>query len=150
MLSQEQEGIERVIAYASSQLEPAHQRYCVTRRELLAAVRFTRMFRHYLLGRKFTLRTDHSSLTWLFRFKAPQGQLARWLEELSQYNFTVVHRAGKKHANADALSRLDVDDPTHATVTGLVRSSRVYPVKDVPIAPRCMSNGRGSTPMWTT
>ena len=110
VLSQEQEGKERVVAYASSQLEPAHQRYCVTRRELLAVVQFTRMFRHYLLGRKFILRTDHSSLTWLFRFKAPQGQLARWLEELSQYNFSIVHRAGKKHANADALSRLDVDD----------------------------------------
>ena len=111
VLSQEQEGSERVIAYASVQLEPAHQRYCVTRRELLAVVRFTRMFRHYLLGRRFDLRTDHSSLTWLFRFKAPQGQLARWLEELSQYDFTIVHRAGRKHANADALSRLNTDDP---------------------------------------
>ena len=111
VLSQEQEGSERVIAYASVQLEPAHQRYCVTRWELLAVVRFTRMFRHYLLGRRFDLRTDHSSLTWLFHFKAPQGQLARWLEELSQYDFTIVHRAGRKHANADAISRLSTDDP---------------------------------------
>ena len=54
---------------------------------------------------------DHSSLTWLFCFKALQGQLARWLEELSQYDFTIVHRAGRKHANADALSHLDTDDP---------------------------------------
>lgn len=111
VLSQEQSGEERVVSYASSQLEPAQQRYCVTRRELLAVVRYTRMFRHYLLGKKFVLRTDHSSLTWLFRFKAPQGQLARWLEELSQYDFAIEHRAGRKHGNADAMSRLDVDDP---------------------------------------
>uniref|UniRef100_A0AAV2LHK1 Gypsy retrotransposon integrase-like protein 1 n=1 Tax=Knipowitschia caucasica TaxID=637954 RepID=A0AAV2LHK1_KNICA len=106
VLSQIQWGEERVLTYASSHLSPAQQRYCVTRRELLAVVRFTRQFRHYLLGRKFLLRTDHGSLTWLFRFKCPEGQLARWLEELSQYDFHIEHRAGKQHANADALSRL--------------------------------------------
>lgn len=81
-----------------------YQRYCVTRKELLAVVRFTRQFCHYLLGSNFILRTDHSSLTWLYRFKRPEGQLARWLEELSQYNFVIEHRAGTHHANADALS----------------------------------------------
>uniref|UniRef100_A0AAV2MLZ3 ribonuclease H n=1 Tax=Knipowitschia caucasica TaxID=637954 RepID=A0AAV2MLZ3_KNICA len=106
VLSQIQWGEERVLTYASSHLSPAQQRYCVTRRELLAVVRFTRQFRHYLLGRKFLLRTDHGSLTWLFRFKCPEGQLARWLEELSQYDFHIEHRAGKQHANAYALSRL--------------------------------------------
>ncbi|XP_057691272.1 uncharacterized protein LOC130915330 [Corythoichthys intestinalis] len=106
VLSQIQSGKERVLTYASSHLSPAQQRYCVTRRELLAVVRFTRQFRHYLLGRKFLLRTDHGSLTWLFRFKCPEGQLARWLEELSQYDFHIEHRAGKRHANADAMSRL--------------------------------------------
>jgi hypothetical protein len=40
-----------------------------------------------LLGRHFTVRTDHNSLTWLMNFKEPQGQLARWLEELSQFNY---------------------------------------------------------------
>ena len=73
VLSQRQGDEERVISYVSVQLEPAHRRYCITRRELLAVVRFTRMFRHYLLGRKFILRTDHNSLTWLFQFKSPTG-----------------------------------------------------------------------------
>jgi hypothetical protein len=49
---------------------------------------------------------DHNSLTWLMNFKEPQGQLARWLEELSQFNMEIQHRPGKKHANADALSRI--------------------------------------------
>ncbi len=42
-------------------------------------------------------------------FKEPQGQIARWLEELSQYDMTVVHRPGSKHVNADALSRIRED-----------------------------------------
>jgi hypothetical protein len=69
-------------------------------------VRFTRMYRHYLLGRRFIVRTDHHSLIWLLNFKSPQDQLARWLEELSQYNMEIHHRPGRKHTNADALSRL--------------------------------------------
>lgn len=105
VLYQVQGGTERVISYGSYALSPQQRRYCTTRKELLAVVRFTRQFRHYLLGKPFKVRTDHSSLTWLLRFKEPQGQLARWLEELSLYDMTVLHRPGKDHGNADALSR---------------------------------------------
>ena len=63
-------------------------------------------FRPYLLGRSFTLRTDHGSLTWIAKFREPEGQLARWLERLQEYTFTIVHRPGRKHQNADALSRM--------------------------------------------
>ena len=88
---------EHVIAYASQTLSKAERRYCVTRRELLAVVTFTQHFRLYLLGRQFTLRIDHGSLTWLQSFKEPEGQLARWLEKLQEYQFTIVHRQGRKH-----------------------------------------------------
>ena len=99
-------GSERVIAYASRSLTRPEQRYCVTRKELLAVVEFVHHFRQYLLGREFTLRTDHGSLVWIRNFKEPEGQLARWLERLQEYNFTVVHRQGLRHCNADALSRV--------------------------------------------
>ena len=38
--------------------------------------------------------------------KDPEGQLARWLEILGEYQFTVEHRPGNKHSNADGLSRI--------------------------------------------
>ena len=44
-------------------------------------------------------------MRWLFSFKDPQGQMTRWLEVLAQYNFKIVQREGKKHTNADSLSR---------------------------------------------
>ena len=77
VLSQPSEdGSERVIAYASRSLTRQEQIYCVTRRELLAVVEFTHHFRPYLLGKQFTLRTDHGSLVWLQSFKEPEGQLS--------------------------------------------------------------------------
>lgn len=109
-LLQIQDGEERCISYCSFSLTPEQRRYCTTRKELLAVIRFTRHFRHYLLGRHFNVRTDHSSLQWLMNFKNPNGQLARWLEELSQYWMEISHRPGGKHVNADALSRLSQDE----------------------------------------
>jgi transposase InsO family protein len=108
-LLQIQDGKERTIAYASNALIPAQKNYCTTRKELLAVIKFCRQFRHYLLGRQFLLRTDHNSLAWLTRFRNPEGQLARWLEELAQYDLVILHRPGARHINADALSRIPDD-----------------------------------------
>jgi hypothetical protein len=93
------------VAYHACAFSKVEKRYCVTRRELLACVGSIKHFHHYLLGAPFVVRTDHSSLTWLCHFKDVDGQLARWLETLAQYDFRIVHRKGAKHGNADGLSR---------------------------------------------
>ena len=104
VLSQCQEdGKEHVISYASRLLTKPECNYCVTQKELLAVVTFLHHFRQYLIGAPFVIRT---ALTWLQNFKSPEGQLARWLEKLQEYQFTIVHRPGLRHNNADALSRL--------------------------------------------
>ena len=105
LFQQADDGREHVIAYASRLLTKPERQYCVTRKELLAVVTFVKHFRPFLVGHRFTVRTDHSSLTWLRNFKEPEGQLASWLEQLQEYDFSTVHREGKKHSNADALSR---------------------------------------------
>ncbi|KAL5491297.1 hypothetical protein EMCRGX_G016559 [Ephydatia muelleri] len=106
VLSQYVSGVERVIAFASRSLSKAERKYCATRREMLVLVWAIKHFRPYLYGRRFTVRTDHASLRWLQSFHEPEGQVARWLECLSEYDFEVVHRPGTKHTNADALSRM--------------------------------------------
>lgn len=62
VLSQNIDGTERVVAYASWTLTKCERRYCVTRKELLAVVHFVKHFRHYVCGKEFVVRTDHSSL----------------------------------------------------------------------------------------
>ena len=77
VLSQEQNGRERVIAYGSRALNRAERNYCVTHRELLAIRYFVEYYRQYLLGRRFRVRTDHQALVFLFKIPEPCGRVAR-------------------------------------------------------------------------
>ena len=125
VLSQMQDGKKRVIAYTSRRLSVRERNYCITRRELLAVVHFVKYFKAYLLGRTFDIRTDHAALQWLRRTPEPIGQQARWLEQLEEFDYTVIHRAGNKHGNADGMSRIPcdkmrccaVEDAVHVTGT---------------------------------
>ena len=105
VLGQVQNGEERVIAYASRSLNRAERNYCVTDRELLAIKYFVEYFRHYLLMRHFTVRSDHLPLKFLFSMKNPSGRIARWIEILSGFDFEVQYRKGSRHQNADSMSR---------------------------------------------
>ena len=77
-----------------------------TRKELLALVWGAEHFETYLYSRRFLARTDHSALQWLQNFKNPRGEVAHWLERLSDFDFEVEHRSEQSHGNADGLSRL--------------------------------------------
>jgi hypothetical protein len=105
VLSQLQDGEEKVIAYASKTLSPAQKVYCTTYKELLAVRTFVEHFRVYLYGRRFTVRTDHASLRWLKNFDKPEGMIMRWISYLDTFDIQWVHRPGANHGNADGLSR---------------------------------------------
>ena len=117
VLSQVQAGVERPICYASQLYNKHEQNYNVTRKELLAVVTFVKKFRQYLLGQPFQIRTDHAALQWLKKTPEPIGQQARWLEILEEYDYRVMHRPGKNHCNADALSRRPSEMSTIRVVT---------------------------------
>ena len=118
VLAQVQNGSKRVICYATKSFSNAQSRYSTTKRELLAIVNITRHFKHYLLGRKFQIVTDHRALQWLHNFKDPDGLTARWLVELAAFEYEIVHRSGKRIGHADSMSRIPSQDATtdHANV----------------------------------
>ena len=103
MLSQVQNGEERVISYGT--LSVQEKNYCVTKNELLAIIHHIKLFKSYLLGKHFKVRTDHFSLKYLHRFKEPEGQLARWIDFWQFFDFEIITRQGAKLSNADVLSR---------------------------------------------
>ena len=108
VLAQVQDGKEQAICYASKAFSKSQPNYSATKREPLAIVTFTRHFKHYLLGRKFKIVTDHPALQWLHNFKDPDGLTARWLEKLAAFDYEVQHRPGKSNGHADGLSRLSI------------------------------------------
>ena len=107
ILHQVQGERERVIAYASRSLNRAERNYCIAEKELLAVRFFIEYFRQYLLGSKFLVRTDHQALIWLFKLKEPRGKIARWIEILSHYDFSIEYRPGRKQVHCDVLSRCE-------------------------------------------
>eukprot|EP00253_Pinus_taeda_P015625 PITA_15625 len=98
-----QEG--RVIAYESRKLKEHEQRYSAYDLELAAVIHALKMWRHYLMGRKFLLLTDHHSLTNYFSQPTLNARQARWMDFLSGFNFDIKHLQGKENRVADALSR---------------------------------------------
>jgi transposase InsO family protein len=106
VLSQIQNNKEVVIAYASKKFTKSEKAYCVTRKELLAVHTFTLQYRHYLLGKTFTIRTDHKALIWMMDWKKPNTtQYCSWIADLEIFDFEIKHRPGVEHTNADSLSR---------------------------------------------
>jgi hypothetical protein len=105
VLSQLEDGQEHVIAYFSRSLSKEEANYCVTTRELFMVVSAMDHFNPYLYGREFLSRTDHSAVQWLLQFKKPKDQIARLLENIIGYKFTIVRCPGLKHRNTDALPR---------------------------------------------
>ena len=102
VLAQLWEGQERPVAYFSRRLKPAERNYTVSEKECLAVVEAVKSFAVYLLGAHFRLVTDHAALK---KTMGAGARIARWALALQAYNFTVEHKPGAQHTNADALSR---------------------------------------------
>ena len=109
MLSQIQNGKEVPIAFASSTLTQAQRNYSASEKEAWAVVWACEHWEKYLLGRHFTLQTDHSALKTMLVNRGSRRESSkfhRWLERLSPFSFTPHYIKGEDNRVADALSRL--------------------------------------------
>lgn len=110
ILLQQQNGEWRIIECCSRQLTPSERNYAITELEGLAVVYSVTKFRHYLLGRKFQILTDHCSLC-VLKSKMPQSsRLRRWALVLSESDFDIVFTNGSLHKDVDCLGRAPVTD----------------------------------------
>ena len=111
VVQHDEQGILKVIYFASRALTVVEQRYCQTEREALACVWACEKFHLYLVGCQFTLYTDHQGLEILYSAMAKQSaRIQRWALRLQQYNYTVKHRPGTGNP-ADFLSWLELAIP---------------------------------------
>jgi hypothetical protein len=115
VLSQFQNGKERVIAYGASKLTVEQSPYHSTKGEMATAIIYIRKWKYYMQHRRFILRIDNAAMQWICTLVEPvQGMVQGWLQTLANNEFDVVHQLGRNHGNADALSRAQhlIEDPS--------------------------------------
>ena len=106
---------ERLIGFALHTLSKTEKGYLQIEKEGLSCVFGITRFHVYLMGRHFTLITDHKPLlTLLNESKAFSSHASAWIQRwaltLAAYEYTLVTRGTSAHANADALSRLQIQE----------------------------------------
>ena len=94
-----------LICYESRKLKEHEKNYATHDLELAAIVHALKMWRHYLMGRRFELKTDHYGLKYLFDQPTLNARKARWMEFLCEFDFEIKHIKGKENKVVVALSR---------------------------------------------
>lgn len=109
-----EDGQEQPIAFASRTLSKAERNYAHYEKEGLSIIFGLKKFHKYLYGRPFTIVTDHKPLLGLFGPKPSSpmasARVSRWHMILSAYDYSIEYKEGEKHQNADALSRLPIQE----------------------------------------
>lgn len=124
VLSQkDDDGEERVVCYISRTLRGAEKRYCPRQYECLGVLWALKSLKPFLIGHKFTVRTDHKSLMWLQKART-NDTVFRWSLMLADFDFDIEWRSGAKHANADSLSRAASDGDAPAKLDPLFPAMR--------------------------
>ena len=123
VLEQEQEdGKLHPVSHASRTLSKHESKYGITDLEALGVVWACKHFRAYLLGHHCVVYTDHAPLKAMLRAKHQSGKPARCAGIISELDLDIQYRPGRKHSNADALSRsqVDPDGEANTDVEGVV------------------------------
>ena len=109
------------IAFFSQKLSTRAQNKSIYERELMAVVLSVQKWRHYLLGRKFTILSDQKALKFLLGQREVQPQFQKWLTKLLGYDFEILYQPGHQNKAADALSRMEQPVELHSlTTTGII------------------------------
>ena len=86
-------------------LKPVEVDMHITLLELAAVMFALEKWEHYLLGRTFTIKTDHKALTWLGKQTKSAGKLSEWALQLGKFDYKIEYVPGTEHQLADAISR---------------------------------------------
>jgi ribonuclease HI len=94
-----------VVAYASRQLRKHEEKYPTHVLELAALVHALKIWRHYIIGKRCEVYSDHKRLKYLFTQLDLNLRQRRWLELFKDYDLGINYHPSKVNVIADALSR---------------------------------------------
>jgi hypothetical protein len=107
-----QEG--QVVCYASRQLRKHEENYRTHDLELAVVVHALKIWRHYLIGHRYEIYSDHKSLKYIFTQNDLNLRQRRWLELIKDYNLGFNYHPGKANVVVDALSHKKYCNATFA------------------------------------
>ena len=110
VLLQGEEGNQRPVTFLSRKLFPRECKYSTVEKECLGLKWALDSLHYYLVGKSFTIETDHRALQWLQRMKDTNHRITRWYLALQPYQFQVKYRPGAQNVTADYLSRVFEDE----------------------------------------
>ncbi|XP_012844529.1 PREDICTED: uncharacterized protein LOC105964566 [Erythranthe guttata] len=93
------------IAFESRKLNETERRYTVQEKEMTAIIHCLRVWRHYLLGAPFVVKTDNIATSYFQTQKKLSPKQARWQDFLAEFDYVLEYKPGKANVVADALSR---------------------------------------------
>jgi hypothetical protein len=95
----------KVVTYVSRQLKPHEQNYSTHDLEFAAIVHALKIWRHYLIGNKYEIYTDHKSLKYIFTQPDLNLRQRRWLELVKDYNLEIHYHPGKSQCSGGCLKQ---------------------------------------------
>ena len=105
IISQVQNGKERILGYGSRKLSEAESKYHINKLELLSVVSCLEKNKFLLYPKEFILRVDNKSLCYMKNLSPPGRLVERLLYILSNYSFTIEHKRSEEIPHVDYLSR---------------------------------------------
>lgn len=105
------------LAYMSKALSIRHQQLLVYENEMMAIVVAVQKRRSYLIGKHFTIKTDHQSIKYLIDQRISTPSQYKWLARLMVYDYSITYKKGQDNLVADALSRLPTIEVQFHTIS---------------------------------
>jgi hypothetical protein len=93
------------VAFKSRKLQDREQRYLVHEKEMTVVVHCLQVWRHYLLGRPFVVKTDNVVTSYFATQPKLSPKQVCWQDFLVEFDMTIEYRSGKLNVVVDALSR---------------------------------------------
>jgi hypothetical protein len=93
----------QVVTYSSRQLRKHEEKYTTHDLELAAIVHALKIWRHYIIGKRCEVYSDHKSLKYIFT--RPDLRQRRWLELIKDYDLGINYHPGRASVVVDTLSR---------------------------------------------
>ena len=112
----------KVISYYSRQLRPHELNYTTHDLELAKVVHVLKAWRHFLMGNRCEIYTDHKSLKYIFSQRELNMRQRRWIELIKDYDLSIHYHPGKANVVTDALSR----EPTSLNPAIMIRQPELW------------------------